>query len=256
MRSHPTTLQLLGHATFKITTPENKIILVDPWLFDNPYIPPGLEHQPAVDLLLITHGHEDHLDICLKKFIQQTTPTIIANNICRRFLIEQAVDESLFEPMNLGGSLLVHGVTVTMVNAFHQAHVYLTDKTIGFPHAANGFVVGLSDGTTVYFAGDTCVFGDMQLIGELYQPTIAVLPIGGRSMMGALEAAHAVKLLQVDHVIPFHYGTAPEHTQSPDEFIARTQPYPTTRIHLLQAGDVLDCQTLTTSTLARPESIR
>jgi L-ascorbate metabolism protein UlaG (beta-lactamase superfamily) len=98
-----TTLQLLGHATFKLITPEQKILLVDPWLFDNPYIPVGLEQQPAVDLLLITHGHEDHMDIRLKEFIQQTTPTIIANNICRRFLVEQAVDESLFEPMNLGG---------------------------------------------------------------------------------------------------------------------------------------------------------
>jgi L-ascorbate metabolism protein UlaG (beta-lactamase superfamily) len=134
-----------------------------------------------------------------------------------------------------------------MVNAFHHAHVYLTDKTVGFPHAANGYVVRLSDGTTIYFAGDTCVFGDMQLIRELYQPTIAVLPIGGRSMMGALEAAHAVKLLGVAHAIPFHYGTAPEHTQTPDEFVARTQPYSTTRIHLLRAGDVFDCQSFTTN---------
>jgi L-ascorbate metabolism protein UlaG (beta-lactamase superfamily) len=241
-----TTLQLLGHATFKIITPEQKIILVDPWLFGNPYIPPGLEQQPAVDLLLITHGHEDHMDIRLKEFVQQTRPTIIANNICRRFLLEQAVDESLFEPMNLGGSLPVQGVTVTMVQAFHHAHVYLTEKTVSFPHAANGFIVGLSDGTTIYFAGDTCVFGDMQLIRELYQPTIAVLPIGGRSMMGALEAAHAVKLLQVGHVIPFHYGTAPEHTQTPDEFVARTQAYSSTRIHLLRAGDVFDCHSFTT----------
>jgi L-ascorbate metabolism protein UlaG (beta-lactamase superfamily) len=74
------------------------------------------------------------------------------------------------------------------------------------------------DNTTIYFAGDTCVFGDMKLISEIYKPNIAVIPIGDRSLMGALEASLAVKLLNTRHIIPFHYGTFPEHQQSSGEF--------------------------------------
>ena len=105
MKTESTKIQLLGHATFKVTTPEGKIIIIDPWLLDNPYIPAGLEDQPIIHLMLITHGHEDHLDIRIGEIIAGTTPRIIANNICRRYLMEQNVPEELFEPMNLGGTL-------------------------------------------------------------------------------------------------------------------------------------------------------
>jgi L-ascorbate metabolism protein UlaG (beta-lactamase superfamily) len=239
-----TKLQLLGHATFKVTTPESKIIVVDPWLINNPYIPKGLESQSVIDLMLITHGHEDHLDIHITDIIKKTNPKIVANNICRRYLIEQNIPENQFEAMNNGGTISLFDVDVTMVAAFHNAHIYLTDKTIAFPHATNGFVVRMSDKTTIYFAGDTSVFGDMKLIGEIYKPNIAVIPIGDRSMMGALEASYAVKLLNTKHIIPFHYGTFPNHAQTPDDFIAKTKDYPESKIHILKAGDILNCSEL------------
>ncbi|MFM8739270.1 MAG: metal-dependent hydrolase, partial [Cytophagales bacterium] len=192
----------------------------------------------------VTHGHEDHFDIHIKDIIKETNPKIIANNICRRYLIEQDVPETLFEAMNYGGTLNILDVKVTMVTAFHNAHIYVTNKTITFPHATNGFIIRMSDNTTIYFAGDTCVFGDMKLISEIYKPNIAVIPIGDRSMMGALEASYAVKLLQTKHTIPFHYGTSAEHTQSPDEFIELTKEYAYSKIHIIKAGETLNCNDL------------
>lgn len=239
----PTTLQLLGHATFKLTTPENNVVIIDPWLINNTFIPAGLEQQPRIDLMLITHGHEDHNDIHLPTIIAATSPTIIANNICRWHLLQQGVQAELFEPMNVGGTLFVKDVYVSMVHALHHAHIYVTDTSITMPHASNGFVVRTSDGTTIYFAGDTAVFGDMALIAKLYQPTIAVLPIADRSTMGATEAALAVELLGTPHIIPFHYGTFPGYAQTADEFLEKTRHSPST-MHILNAGDSLRCDEL------------
>ena len=244
MHTRETTLQLLGHATFKVVTPEGRVIIIDPWLIDNPYIPAHLANQHDIDLMLITHGHEDHLDIRFKEILEVNNPTIIANNICRWHLIEQGVNEGLFEPMNLGGTLSLLDIQVSMVNAFHHSHVYVTDQTIAYPHAANGFILKMSDDTTIYFAGDTSIFGDMKLISEIYKPDIAVIPIGNRSMMSPLEASFAVKLLDVKHVIPFHYGTFAGFTQTPDEFITLAKPYKNTTIHILAAGEMLSCAQL------------
>lgn len=235
-----TTIQLLGHATFKVTTPEGKIIIVDPWLIDNPFIPPGLEKQEQIDLLLITHGHEDHFDIHIKKIIEQTSPKIVANNACRWYLTAEGVPGELLVPINLGGTIKVLDMSITMVNAFHHSHIYKTDTTIQYPHAANGFVVRLSGDTVIYFAGDTAVFGDMKLIGEIYKPTIAVLPIGDSYTMGPLEASYAVKFIGAKHVIPFHYGTFESLVPNADEFISLTDKEKTT-VHVMKAGDILDC---------------
>jgi L-ascorbate metabolism protein UlaG (beta-lactamase superfamily) len=147
--------------------------------------------------------------------------------------------------MNLGGTIVVLDIDVSMVNAFHHSHVYITEKTIAFPHAANGFIIRMSDDTTIYFAGDTCIFGDMKLIAEIYKPNIVVIPIGNRSTMGPLEASYAVKLLNAKHVIPFHYGTFTEFTQTPDEFIALTKAYVNTEIHIMKAGEMIHCAELT-----------
>jgi len=234
-----TTVQFLGHATFKITTPEGRIVIVDPWLTDNPFIPEHCKTQDEIDLVLVTHGHDDHFDLELPAIIKKTNCKVVANNICRWYLLEQGVPKENIEPMNLGGTIQLLDMSISMVNAFHVSHINLADGSMTHPHQAVGFVVGFSDGLKIYFAGDTSVFGDMQLVGELYKPTIAVLPIGDRFTMGPLEAAYAIKLLRVKHVIPFHYGTYPFLTGTPEALAAHTNDIEGLHIHALKAGEIL-----------------
>lgn len=233
-----TQLQFLGHATFKVITPEGRVILVDPWLTDNPFIPEAFRKQDTIDFILVTHGHDDHFDNNLPAIIKASNAQFIGNNICRWYLLEKAVPEENIQPINLGGTIALDAMTsVTMVNAFHISHINVTDTKLTHPHQAVGFVLQLSDDTRIYFAGDTCVFGDMKLIGEIYKPTIAVLPIGDRYTMGPLEAAHAIRLLNVKNIVPFHYGTYPSLTGSPEKLAALTKDIAGLKIHALKAGD-------------------
>lgn len=239
--SASTQIQLLGHATFKVISPEGKIIVVDPWLIDNPFIPVQYRVQEKIDLMLVTHGHDDHFDAQLPAIIAKTNATVVANGICRWYLLEKGVPETNIEPMNIGGTISILDLKITMVNAFHVSHINITDEQITHPHQAVGFILHLSDGTRIYFAGDTSVFGDMKLIGEIYKPNIVVLPIGDRYTMGPLEAAYAVRMLNAPHVIPCHYGTYPSLVGSPEELAELTADIPGLTIHPLQAGEIFTC---------------
>lgn len=130
-------------------------------------------------------------------------------------------------------------IKVTMTNAFHFAHINLPDGKIGYPHTSNGFIVRMSDDISVYYSGDTSVFGDMELIGEIYKPDIAILPIGDRFTMGPLEAAFAARLLKVKHLIPCHYGTMPALSGTPARLRELTEDLDRLEIHVLQPGEVL-----------------
>ncbi|MHB1921643.1 MAG: metal-dependent hydrolase [Chitinophagaceae bacterium] len=233
-----TQIQFLGHASFKVTTPEGKIILIDPWLSDNPFVPLELRSQPKVDLILITHGHEDHWDRNLPDMVRETGARLVVNNILRYDLMEQGIPEKNFEGLNMGGTLLLpDNIKVTMVQAHHPSHILGKDHSIQLPHYSVGFILQLSGDTRIYFAGDTAIFGDMKLIAEIYCPQIAVLPIGDRFTMGPLEASYSVRLLQVGHVIPFHYGTFPSLTGTPQELRRLTPDLPYLKIHALQPGE-------------------
>lgn len=233
-----TQLQFLGHATFKVITPEGKIILVDPWLTDNPFLREEDARQDKIDFIIATHGHDDHFDSKLPEIIARTDARFAGNNICRWYLMEKGVPEKNIFPINLGGTIALDEHTkLTMVNAFHVSHINVSDTQMTHPHQAVGFVLHLSDDTRIYFAGDTCVFGDMKIIGELYRPTIAALPIGDTYTMGALEAAYAIRLLGVKHVVPFHYGTYPSLAKTAGELIERTNDISGLTIHTLKPGD-------------------
>ncbi|WBO83182.1 metal-dependent hydrolase [Hymenobacter yonginensis] len=242
----PTTtqLQFLGHASFRLTTPEGLVVLIDPWLNDNPFVPETLRHPERADLVLITHGHDDHMDSQLLALLARTGAVLVAPAPVRFYLHQQGLPREQAEPMNVGGSIVVAGLQLTMTRAQHTAHIDLPDGTTTAPHESVGYVLDLSDGTVLYAAGDTGLFGDMRLLADLYQPTAALLPIGGRYTMRPLEAAHATRLLRVPHVVPFHYGTYPTLTGTPAQLRAHLTPADGVTVHALQAGETLELHEL------------
>jgi L-ascorbate metabolism protein UlaG (beta-lactamase superfamily) len=236
-------ITFLGQASFKVETPSGSIALIDPWLKENPLCPPEMKVQPAADLVLVTHGHGDHFDPDLPELLKQTGAAVVAQPQVRAYLAQQKVAN--IEPMNTGGSMEVRGYRVTMTAAFHNAHISLGEGATGFSHEAVGFVLTTPDGLRIYFAGDTALFGDMRLIGELYHPHIAVLPIGDRFTMGPFEAAHAIRLLGVKHVIPMHYGMSPIFTGTPEALYQHTEDIEGLSIHAIKPGETLDVSILT-----------
>ena len=203
------TLTWLGHASFRLDTPGGKRIYVDPWLDGNPKCPDSEKQPERCDIVAVTHGHPDHTgsaDVLGAQFQAR----LVAMNELAYVLEDHGYPNGSSGGMNKGGTVDVDGVTFTMTNAFHSSS--FNGQYTGEPA---GLVITIEDGTTLYFAGDTCVFGDMQLIGRLYQPSVAMLPIGDHYTMGPREAAVALELLGVTRCVPCHWGTFPLLTGTP-----------------------------------------
>ncbi len=198
----------LGHATFKITTPQGKVILIDPWTQGNPACPDEYKHVDHVDLMLISHGHFDHAGDAVS-IATATGATCVAIVELATWLASKGVKNTV--GMNKGGTVEVQGVKITLTHAIHSSSV---DDSV-YVGEPCGFVIEFENGRRLYHAGDTCAFSDMQLIGELYKPDVALLPIGDYYTMDPKAAAVAVRMLGVNHVIPMHYGTFPILTGTP-----------------------------------------
>jgi L-ascorbate metabolism protein UlaG (beta-lactamase superfamily) len=226
-------LTWLGHATFRITTPSGKVIVIDPWVQTNPMCPEPLKKFDRLDTMLITHGHFDHIAdaVALGK---QFNPQIVGIVETCVWLESKGVSNT--NGMNKGGSQRVGEIEVTMVNAIHSCGIQDGDKIV-YGGEACGYIILLPGGFRVYHAGDTAVFGDMKLIGELYAPDLALLPIGDHFTMGPREAAMAIKLLGVRQVIPMHFGTFPSLVGRPEELRKITQDISGLEIHPLKPGD-------------------
>jgi L-ascorbate metabolism protein UlaG (beta-lactamase superfamily) len=196
------TLTWLGHSSFRIDSPGGKRIYVDPFLNGNPKCPDSEKSPERVDVIALTHGHGDHVGDTVA-LATQFEPEIVAIVELKAWLGRQGAPVGELPGINKGGTQEIDGIRFTLVNAFHSSATDDGDY-LGEPA---GIVIRLENGTTVYFAGDTCVFGDMQLIGRIYEPDVAVLPIGDWFTMGPEEAAVALELLGVERCVPCHYGT-------------------------------------------------
>ncbi|MBZ5503018.1 MAG: metal-dependent hydrolase [Acidobacteriia bacterium] len=226
-------LTWLGHSAFRITTPSGSVILVDPWVQSNPACPEALKKFERLDTLLITHGHFDHIAdaIALAKEFQPQVAGIYETCL---WLESKGVART--SAMNKGGTQRLGEIEITMVHALHSCGIQDGDKII-YGGEACGYIIRLPGRLTVYHAGDTAVFGDMKLISELYAPDVALLPIGDHFTMGPREAALAIRLLGVRHVIPIHHGTFPVLTGTPDALRRLTQDIASLEIHALKPGD-------------------
>ena len=224
----------LGHATVRITSIEGKVILIDPFLTNNPKTPAPYRNLSAlgkVDLILVTHGHGDHVSD-LPELARMTGATIVANwEFANNMTALGILDVEKVIAMNKGGTVepIGRGIKIHMVPAEHSSAINLENMGIPlepgsanqlFTGAAVGYVVELENGFKIYHSGDTAVFGDMALINKFYSPDLALVCIGGHFTMDPEGAAYAVReLIKPKQVVPIHYGTFPVINRTPAEFI-------------------------------------
>jgi L-ascorbate metabolism protein UlaG (beta-lactamase superfamily) len=202
----------LGHGTVLYRSPKGKSVLADAWVESNPACPATAKSLPPIDLVLITHGHSDHVGDLIAIAKKHSPDIVCIHEIAQHF---ESKGVQKLHGMNKGGGQLLHGIRVTMVHAVHSSTIADGDRVIPGGEAA-GFVIEFENDTRVYHAGDTAVFSDMRLIGEIYHPSIAALPIGDLYTMSPLEAAAAAKMLGAKTILPIHHSTFPALTGTPE----------------------------------------
>jgi L-ascorbate metabolism protein UlaG (beta-lactamase superfamily) len=216
-------IRWLGHSGFEIEL-ANKILLIDPWLTGNPLAAVKASDIKNADIVCVTHDHGDHLGDAVE-ICKRTGATFVAIYELGVYAEKQGVKNVV--GINIGGTVEVKGIRITLVQAFHSS-------TRGAP---TGFVITAEE-KTLYHAGDTGLFGDMKIIGEIYRPEVALIPIGDYYTMGPKEAAEAVKLIKPAIVVPMHYQTFPVLESSAENFIKLVkEKAPKVKVVALKPGD-------------------
>ncbi len=214
MDLHGIKLTWLGHATFRIQTPGGKTVLIDPWVMGNPACPESEKKVKKVDTMLCTHGHFDHIGDAVEIAKQHNPPVVGVFELCA-WMQKKGVQQ--IAPMNKGGTQTVGDIRVTMVHADHSCGIQEEDGSIVYGGEPCGYVIEFENGFKLYHAGDTNVFGDMEIIRELYSPEVVMLPIGDHFTMSPREATYACKLLRPKWVIPMHFATFPALAGKPSD---------------------------------------
>lgn len=225
----------LGHSAVKTVSPKGVVILIDPYLSNNPKTPADMKSVEKADLILVTHGHLDHVGDTLA-IAEKTNAKIIVMGELGRYLTKKGAKNVV--NINKGGTYTSQDIAVTMVHALHSSSVREGDQDIYTGDAA-GFVIRFENGFTLYHAGDTGVFGDMKIIGDIYKPELSLLPIGSQFTMDPREATYASKLLGSKYLIPMHYGTFPVLTGTVEDFLKLMKEVPQTKVLVLKPGETV-----------------
>ncbi len=225
----------LGHAAFKIVSPKGVILYIDPFLSGNPKTPAEMKTVEKADLILVTHGHGDHLGDALA-IAEKTKAKIVGIPELVSYLGKKGAKDLV--GMNKGGTFVYRGISITMVHALHSSSVTEGNQIIYTGDPA-GFIIRFENGFTLYHAGDTAVFADMKIFGDIYKPELSLLPIGSHYTMDPREATVAAKLLGSKYVIPMHYGTFPVLTGTPEEYVKLMKEVPETTVLPLKPGETV-----------------
>lgn len=236
------TITWLGHGSWRMVTPKGTMIYLDPWIRKNPACPIKIEDIAKADLVCVTHGHSDHLGDAIE-IVHKTGATLVTlpevAAYCSHYGIPYDQNGGC---LHTGGSIVQKDVTIRAVFALHTSDImgkeYAEDNQLMPGSGACGMIIEPEGGAGVYFAGDTGLFGDMELIGKLYQPKVAILPVGGKYTMGVREAAYAMELLGCPILIPGHYNTFPNQMADIDELIRQVGVRaPKAQVVVLKPGD-------------------
>ena len=228
-------LTFCGHACFSLKTQSGKHWILDPWLEQNPACPTRLKNPTKVDTLLISHAHYDHIGDALR-LANKHDATAIGIYETVAWLQRKGAKKIL--GFNKGGTIEHEGLKVTMTHAIHSCGISDGDEIL-YGGEACGFVLTLENGTRIYHAGDTAVFSDMKLIGELFKPDIALLPIGDFYTMDPAQGAAAIRLLGTKVIVPMHYGTFPVLSGTPERLRELTKDIVGVQILDLKPGETL-----------------
>ncbi len=226
-----TEIKWLSHAGFIIKSPKGKIIVIDPWINENPLCPVKIQDIKEADIVLVTHDHFDHMGNAVDIVKNTGATLVVCPETAVKLQSEMGVssDNIIFGGygMNIGGSAEIKGITITMTQAFHSSETA----------APTGFIIRLEDGKIIYHAGDTGIFESMKLLGELYNIDVALLPIGSVFVMDSYQAAHSLRLLKPKKSIPMHYKTFPILEQNADRFVELAKDIaPDVEIIVLEPG--------------------
>jgi L-ascorbate metabolism protein UlaG (beta-lactamase superfamily) len=229
------TLTWLGHSAFMLGSDGGKRIYIDPFLSGNPKTPEDEKAPGLGGVSCVTHGHSDHVGDTVELSTRFPDAEIIAQVELKGWLGAKGANVGAMPGLNKGGSIEIDEITYGLVNAFHSS----SSDDGEYLGEACGIVVKLEDGLTVYFAGDTCAFGDMQLIRHVWEPDYAVLPIGDYFTMGPREAAIAIDMLGNPRVVPCHWGTFPVLRGTPDQL---QEEAPKAKIVRVEPGDTIELE--------------